>query len=68
LIEDLFVDGALRLWEDDDGWSGYLIEDDQYYYVNTHHEEDDWISKIVTPGTSPALSSKRIDRNTAASC
>jgi hypothetical protein len=30
-------DGEVRLWEDDTGWSGYLLEetDDQirYYYV-----------------------------------
>jgi hypothetical protein len=51
-IEDLFVDDELRLWEDDEGWSGYLIEDGQYYHVNTHYDEDDWISKMVVGETA----------------
>jgi hypothetical protein len=45
-IEDLFVDGELRLWEDEDGWSGFLVEDESYYHVNTFHDADDWISKL----------------------
>jgi len=46
-IEDLFVDGQLRLWADDDGWSGYLIEHEEYYHVNTHFDEDDWLRKKI---------------------
>lgn len=49
-IEDLFRDGELRLWEDSDGWSGYIREetddDVAFYHVNTHHDEDDWLRKV----------------------
>jgi hypothetical protein len=45
-IEDLFVDGQLRLWADDDGWSGFLVEDGAYYHVNTRHGQDDWIARL----------------------
>lgn len=45
-IQDLFVDGELRLWEDEAGWDGYLLEDGAYYAVNTRHDSDDWTSKM----------------------
>jgi len=44
-IEDLFRNGEFRLWQDEAGWSGYVIEDGEYYCVNTRFHEDDWVSK-----------------------
>ena len=51
-IDDLFVDGELRLWEDEDGWSGYtreVIDDDVvvFHRVNTRFDEDRWIDHVV---------------------
>ncbi len=34
------------LWETDDGWEGYRMEDGAYYYVNTTRDEADWLLKI----------------------
>lgn len=45
-IPDLFVDGELRLWEDDRGWQGYALEDGAFYSVDTRCEEHDWTRKI----------------------
>ena len=50
-IDDLFVDGELRLWEDGAGWSGYVREeiDDAtvYYRVNTRFDEEWWIDRTI---------------------
>ncbi|MFB6103016.1 MAG: hypothetical protein ABEJ73_10670 [Haloplanus sp.] len=50
-VDDLFVDGELRLWEDAAGWSGYVREeiDDAviYHRVNTRFDEDRWIDRVV---------------------
>lgn len=47
-VGELFDEnGELRLWEDDDGWSGYVREDAAYYYVNTWVPEDDFLSKVI---------------------
>jgi hypothetical protein len=50
-IDDLFVDDELRLWEDDDGWSGYAREaiDDVvvYYRINTRYDEHRWIDRTI---------------------
>lgn len=41
-VELLFDEnGELRLWEDDDGWSGYVLEAGHIYHVNTWRDEDD---------------------------
>ncbi|QGX95012.1 hypothetical protein EI982_09515 [Haloplanus rallus] len=49
-IDDLFVDGELRLWEDDLGWTGYVREEiDEvtlYYRVNNRHD-DRWSDHVV---------------------
>ena len=52
-VAELFDEnGELRLWEDDAGWSGHLLDDGTYYFVNTCHDSDDWASKqIVTEET-----------------
>lgn len=44
-------DGELRLWEDSEGWSGYVREERDdgsvaYYRVNTVHSEDSWLEKV----------------------
>lgn len=48
---DRVVDGELRLWEDDAGWSGYVREeiDDAtvYYRVNTRFDEERWIDRTI---------------------
>lgn len=50
-IDDLFRDGELRLWEDADGWSGYVREeiDDGtvYYRVNTFHDREGWVDRVI---------------------
>jgi hypothetical protein len=50
-VDDLFVDGELRLWEDDLGWTGYVREeiDDAtvYYRVNRRSDEDRWIDRVI---------------------
>jgi len=50
-VDDLFVDGELRLWEDDAGWSGYVREEIGdavvYHRVNTRFDEDRWIDRVV---------------------
>jgi hypothetical protein len=50
-VDDLFQDGELRLWEDDDGWSGFTREvvdgDVRYRSVNTIHGADTWIDQVV---------------------
>lgn len=43
-IDELFVDGELRLRETADGWAGYRIEDGAYYYVNT--TRGDWAAEL----------------------
>ncbi len=49
-VDELFQDGELRLWEDSDGWSGYLREEREdgvaYYRVNGRHDTDSWIDHI----------------------
>lgn len=45
-IPDLFIDGELRLWEDESGWSGYLLEDGEFYAVNTRRDREDWTRKM----------------------
>lgn len=44
-VRDLFQNGELRLWEDDAGWNGYLLEDGTIYEVNTRHDTDDYLRK-----------------------
>jgi hypothetical protein len=44
-VRNLFQDDELRLWEDEAGWSGYVIDDGDLYEVNTHHDADGWIRK-----------------------
>lgn len=51
-LEELFVDGELRLWEGSEGWSGFKrVETDggtRYYRVNTlHDEEPSWTDEHV---------------------
>jgi len=50
-VADLFDDdGQLRLWEDDTGWSGFLLEDGQFYSVNTlRHSKDTVEMRRVPP-------------------
>jgi hypothetical protein len=49
-VDELFRNGKLRLWEDSDGWSGYLREEREdgvaYYRVNSLHDVDSWIDHI----------------------
>jgi hypothetical protein len=49
-VDDLFVDDELRLWEDAEGWNGFVREQDGgdtvYYAVNTYHHEDAWIRRL----------------------
>ena len=46
-IDDLFANGELRLWEDDHGWSGFLLEDGVYYDVNYGtHARVPWLRKV----------------------
>lgn len=46
-IDQVFDEnGELRLAEDDDGWSGYLVDGDAYYHVNTWREDDDPARKL----------------------
>lgn len=41
-VELLFDEnGELRLWEDEDGWSGYVLAAGEIYHVNTWRDEDD---------------------------
>jgi hypothetical protein len=51
-IDDLFdEDGELRLWEDDDGWTGYVREEiDEttvYHRINTFHDDERWIDRVI---------------------
>jgi len=51
-IDDLFVDGEFRLWEDEVGWSGYTreeIDEDVviYHHQNTRFDEDRWIKNVI---------------------
>jgi len=50
-LTDLFnEDGELRLWQDSEGWSGFIreFEDGEpvYFSVNTRFDEDEWIRKL----------------------
>lgn len=46
-IDEVFDEnGELRLFEDDDGWSGYVLEDGAYYHVNTWRDVDDPARKL----------------------
>ena len=49
-VDDLFQDGELRLWEDTEGWNGYLREETDdgvaYFRVNTRHDSDSWIDHM----------------------
>jgi hypothetical protein len=49
-VDELFQDGELRLWQDDDGWSGFTrdVVDSEvvYHKVNTNHREDSWIRRM----------------------
>ncbi|QCC47430.1 hypothetical protein [Halobellus limi] len=50
-VDDLFQNGELRLWEDSEGWDGYVREEDEngdvaYYKVNTRHDGDSWIKHM----------------------
>jgi hypothetical protein len=42
-ITDLFHNGELRLWEDEVGWSGYLLDDGQFYEVNSRFDVDGYL-------------------------
>lgn len=47
-VDELFdQNGELRLWQDDVGWSGYVLEDGTFYRVNTRFDEDCWLNKFV---------------------
>lgn len=46
---DLFEDDECRLWEDENGWRGFVREDGRYYWVDTRHD-DDWSKVLVGEG------------------
>lgn len=50
-IDDLFVDGELRLWEDGDGWTGYTREVIDgavvYYRVCTRFDDERWMDHAI---------------------
>lgn len=44
-LDELFnTDGELRLWEDDEDWSGFLREDGAFWYVDT--TRPDFVRKV----------------------
>jgi hypothetical protein len=46
-IDELFDEnGELRLWEADDGWSGFVLEDGAYFALKTWLDESDPFRKI----------------------
>jgi hypothetical protein len=49
-IDELFRDGELRLWEDAEGWTGYVREERDdgvaYFRVNRRHSSGSWIEHI----------------------
>ena len=49
-VDELFQDGELRLWEDSEGWTGYVREERDdgvaYYRVNRRHTAGSWIEHI----------------------
>jgi hypothetical protein len=49
-VPELFNDdGELRLWEDDAGWNGFIVEDGAYYEVNARHKDDEPFAKKRVP-------------------
>ena len=45
-IDELFVDGELRLWEYPDiWWEGYVLEDDEFYHVDTRYDPDTFLGR-----------------------
>jgi hypothetical protein len=49
-VPELFDDdGELRLWEDDAGWNGFIVEDGVYYEVNARHKDDEPFAKKRVP-------------------
>lgn len=47
-VEELFDErGELRLWEDEEAWSGFVEEDGTYYHVDSWRDEDDKFRKII---------------------
>lgn len=46
-VGELFDEnGELRLWEDDDWWSGFALDDGVYYAVDISRPDGDWLRKI----------------------
>lgn len=59
-IENLFdQNGELKLWESDEGWTGFAIEDGDYYAVDTRRPIDDWTREFRCSERAIRLSIKR---------
>lgn len=66
-VEELFDEhGELRLWQDEAGWFGYVLEDDAYYAVDTRRDESDWTRKMRVGERAVQLAVERHLRDPAA--